>query len=140
MADAGELTEFVNSGKVTLTNVTDSLTFKQLYNVQIKLITDVIKRHLTNNALEKFFEPRDFVIEADIMLTTPEIITWVNWTTQTNNLPDSHSWRVSFTPDTGTAVSISGTFRLSQLFFIAPEEGDCNYHIRLESIDGTPGS
>lgn len=140
MADAGEKAELVDSGNVMLTNATNSLDFKQMYNVEVNIEADVTKRQLTNSVLEKLFDLRDFTIDADIRLTEPESILFIGYTDQTKNLPIAKSWTVTYTGDDTNATTQTGTFRLSSLKFITPEEGYAWYHIRLESVEGAVAS
>ena len=136
MADAGEQIEFVNSGNVSLVNATDSATFKQLYNLRVSITQNVVTKQTISNLLDKHFDLRDFVVEGDIMITEPEIATWIGYTVQTNNLPPAKSFQIIFTADNGNTSTVSGTFRIKDLFYEIPEEGDANYHVRLESVDG----
>lgn len=138
---AGEISEYVNSSNITLTNATNSLLFKNMFNVRVFITSAVTKRQLTNDSIEKHFDPRDFAVEADIFVTEPELATWISYTVQTNNLPDAKSFQVNF-PDgaaTPNSTVVSGTMRLST--FVASGQGndDALYHIRLESVDGAVG-
>ena len=136
MADAGELAEFVDSGNVTLTDNQSGDVFKQLYNVRAMIDIAVTKHQRTDDVMEKLFDLRDFAIEADIYLTEPELVTWVALTAQTNNRMPNHTFTVTFTGDNSSATTLSGDFYLTQLHFMASEEGYANYHIRLESDVG----
>jgi len=136
MVDAGELLEYVNAGNVSFTNVTDSQTYKQMYRVKADITQDVIKKQTISNTIDKQFELRDFAIEGDIWITDPEIAAWVLLTIQTNNLPPAKSFNIVFTADDGGTATITGTFRVKDLIYNVPEEGDSNYHVRLESVDG----
>ena len=136
MADAGELGEYVDSGQVSLTNVTDNLVFKQMFDTRVNIWADITKHQLTSDNIDKLFDLRDFTIEADIWLTEPELVTFVAYTDQTDHLPVAKSWKVTYTGDDGAATTLTGTFRLSRLKPISPEEGYVNYHIVLESVDG----
>lgn len=133
---AGELAEFVNSGKVSLVNATDTLTFKQMQNVRVFITQETVTNYTISNTVDKHFQPREFAIEGDIMITEPEIATWIGYTVQTNNLPPAKSFQVVFTADNGTSSTVSGTFRIKDLTYNVPTEGDTNYHVRLESVDG----
>jgi len=135
---AGEDVEMVDSGNITLTNTTDSLTFGKLRNAKLHITSDVIKRQKMNNTLDKHFELRDLYITAQLYVTEPEIATWIGWTAQTLNLPDAHSFGLAQTGDNGTTSTISGTYRLKDLTFSHDEEGYAVYDIRLESVDGSP--
>jgi len=140
MADAGELTEYVNAGKVTITNSTDALTFKQLSNIRVFIETAVTKRQRTDSVLEKLVDLRDFAIEGEIYLTSPELVTWVGYTSQTNNKLPEKLFIVSFTDESGNPTTLSSDFILTRLNFIAPEKGYVIYSIRLESVAGVVGS
>jgi len=136
MVDAGELAEYVNAGNVSFTNVTDSQTYKQMYRAKVFITQDIITNQTISNILDKHFQLRDFAIEGDIWLTDPEIGAWILLTIQTNNLPPSKSFNIVFTADDGGTATLTGTFRVKDLIYDAPEEGDSNYHVRLESVDG----
>ena len=133
---SGELLEYVNATNVSFTNVTDAQTYKQMYRVKVFITQDIIKKQTISNTIDKQFELRDFVIEGDIMITDPEIGVWILLTVQTNNLPPAKSFNIVFTADDGGTATITGTFRVKDLIYDVPEEGDSNYHVRLESVDG----
>lgn len=134
---AGELTEYVDSGGVSLSF--NSTTYKQLHNLKVYVTADTTRRINSDSSIEKFTDPRDMTLEADIWLTTPELATWVNFTDQTNNKPTAYTGVVTFTGDGGTpaAPTITGSFFLRDLTYIDPGMGYVNYHIVLESDDGT---
>ena len=137
MSAAGEESEFVNASRVRFTNATLGNFYKQIYNVSVFInAINTTLRQLSNDTLEKLYDLRDFAIEGDIMVTEPEITTWVGLTVQTNNNPTAQSYQVAFTDENGNTTTLSGTFRLTQLNHNRVEEGAANYHIRLESIDG----
>lgn len=140
MADAGELNEYVNAGKVTITNSTDALTFKQLSNIRISIDTAVTKRQRTDSVLEKLVDLRDFIIEGEIYLTEPELVTWVGYTAQTNNKLPEKLFLVTFTDEQGNPTTISSDFILTRLQYVAPEKGYVIYTIRLDSVGGVVGS
>lgn len=136
MSAAGERSEVINSSRVRLTNTTASEFYKQMYNTQLFINSDVTTHQLTNSTLENLFDLRQFAIEADIILTEPEIPTWVARTVQTNNNPPSENYDFDFTDKNSNTRTLSGSFQLSILNHIIPERGLGNYHIRLESTDG----
>lgn len=136
MSAAGERSEVVNSSRVRLTNNTASEFYKQMYNTVLFINSNVTIRQLSNDVLEKFFDLRDFALEADIIITEPEIPTWVTRTVQTSNNPPAESYSFDFTDKASNTTTLSGTFRLSQLNHNIPDRGLGNYHIRLESVDG----
>ena len=134
---AGVLSDYVDSGNVSLTNVSDGEeVFTQLRRVRVFTESDVSKSQLTDDTLEKHFDLRDYRIEGEIWLTNPEIGTWIGYTVQTNNLPPAKSWRVTWKADDGGTNTTTGTFRVSRLSFVSEEEGYSLYDFTLESIDG----
>jgi len=140
MTDAGERDEIINGGKWSIINSTDALTFKQMRNVRLYIDTGVVKRQRTDSVLEKHFDLRDFAVEAEIWLTEPELVTWVGYTTQSNNLPPKKLFLITGTDEQGNGATMSSDFYLTKLHFIAPEEGFSWYEIRLESEGGVAGS
>ncbi len=137
MADAGELAEYVGSGQISLTKTTGSLVFKQLHNIQAHIHTTVTRRQRTDSILEKLKDLRDFWIDADIWLTEPELVTWVGYTVQTNNNPVSDTFTITYTADNTSSTTLADAMFVTDLDFIDNGEGYANYHIRLESEDGT---
>lgn len=136
MADAGQRSEFAASGKVAFSNNTDSLDYVQLENISFDIETTFTKEQLSNNTLEKLTDLRDWNIEADITLTTPDIAPWVTLTVQTNNQLPSKEYYIVLTPESGSAVTISGSFYLAIFRTIDTGIGTSRHHIRLESVDG----
>lgn len=132
---AGEISEFVNSSNITLTNSSHSLLFKNMFNVRVFITADVTRRVLTDRTVEKRYEPRDYAIEADIFLTQPEIGTWVGYTSS-STLPDLDTWLVAFPDKAGNRTSLSTNLRLKDLIFSGRGNDDTIYHVRLESDTG----
>jgi hypothetical protein len=138
MSVAGELDETVNQGKVLLINTTDSEDYKQLHRMRVSITQQVIRNYTMSNTVDKHFQPRDFVVEGDIWVTEPEVATWIARTVHTNNLPDFKGFQIQMTADNGDVTNITGTFRIRDIIYDVPEEGDTNYHVVLESINGVP--
>lgn len=133
MVDAGEWAERVDTQDVSLINVTDSLTFKQLLNVFPDISASLTRHQLTDDTIENLWDLRVTFIEGDIVLTTPEITTWVAFTLQTNNKPPVKTWRLSYKPISGATVTVDISGQVSVFRLIDTGRGVALYHFRIEA-------
>ncbi len=137
MADAGEINEVVDTQKVTLTNTTDSQTYKQCISIAVDIDTDMTRRQRTDSVFENLWDLRHAAIEADLLLTTPELAGLVALTAQTNNVPPTKTWTIAMTSVSGATVSIAGSAQLKTLQTRDTGRGMVVQHIRLEFTSTT---
>jgi len=132
MADVGTQAQYVDAVKFKLTNITDSQTFIQLQNVRFGLIHGMEKKARTDGNIDKFYNSSDNFIEADIMLTRPQIATLVTLATITSgNLP-TKTWELNMVDIAGTTTTLQASAQLAQFYAIRPVVGLSMFHIRLE--------
>lgn len=130
-------TERVDTQNVSLTNTTDSETYLQLLNVMPSMTSQLTRRQRTDSIIENLWDLRVTAIEGDIILTTPEIATWVAYMLQANNVPPTKTWQLSYTPMTGAAKTLTITGQVSLLHLIDSGIGVATYHFRIESTTST---
>jgi len=136
MVNAGELAELINAEDVTLTNQTDSLTFGQLFNITWGSKTPTNEHVNTSGTRDTTDLPDLAFIEGDILITQPEITTFVGYRAKTAKALTAKNWDIGFTAFNTTTDTIRIVAKMVDLQFLGPEEGGAWFHIRLESETG----
>jgi hypothetical protein len=139
MADVGVPVDFIDTQDITITNQTDSLTYKQATNLRTFIKGDLTRRQRTDSVFENLWDLRHIAYEADIMVTQPEIAALVTLTVQTNNQLPIKSWAITMSDEGGTSTTITLNAQLAKLEFIDEGIGAMKYNIRLEGADTTLG-
>ena len=136
MADAGEKLETVNAQRFDLIQNTNSLTFKQTHGLQFRAERPVYKHTLTDGTIDIQAGTGGHVIEADILVTTPEISTLINYTDKSSNgtLP-SKEWKVMTTDRSGTIDTLKFTGKVISLQLIRRQLGAVWFHITIQTTD-----
>ncbi len=137
MADVGLPIDYIDTQDVTITNQTDSLTYKQATNVRFYIEAKLTRRQRTDDIFENLWDLVTPAIESDIMVTQPEIAALVTLTAQTNNEPPIKSWAVAMSDEGGTTTTLSGTAQLAKFVFVDEGIGAMKYNIRLEFTEST---
>ena len=133
MVNAGELAEVVNADKVDLTNASDSLTFGQLYNITWNSRTPTHKRTTTDHKLKRYAGLPDIAISGDILITKPEVTTFVGYHSFTNGTLTAKNWDLEIVAKDTTTDKVRISAIMTGLGFIAPEKGGSWFHITLEN-------
>ena len=138
MTNAGELLEVVNADTVNLTNATDSLTFGQLYNISWSSRYQMHKRTTTDKVGKMYPNIGVVTIEGDIIITMPEITTFVGYHTPLSSGDlVSKNWDLELTgQNTNTDTVRLGNAKMSGLSFIAGELGEANFHVTFTATTG----
>ena len=137
MTNAGELAEVVNADKVNLVNATDSLTFGQLYNISWSSRYQMHKRTTTDKVGKMYPNIGIVTIEGDILITTPEITTFVGYHSLTSGDLPSKNWDLEITGKNTTLDKVRlGNAKMSGLSMIAGEVGEANFHVVFTSTTG----
>ena len=95
MADAGVQANFVDTQQITLTNITDSLTYIQITDFETNIDSNVIKHHLTDDTVDNVFDLYDNYIQGNMWATTPQWAALVTLTVDVDGVRPSKSWQVS---------------------------------------------
>ena len=134
---AGIPADYIDTQDVTITNQTDAISYDQATNVRFYIEAKLTRRQRTDSIFENLWDLVTPAIEADIMVTQPEIAALVALTAQSNNEPPSKNWEVGMSDEGGTTTTLSGTAQLATLRFIDEGIGAMKYLIRLEFTEST---
>jgi len=115
MVDTGSPDNFVDTQDVSLTNVTDSLTYAQLTDVIPEISSDVTKHHLTDDTIDNVFSLRLNSIQGNMVLTTPQLAALIVLTVDVSGVRPKRIWAVSFTDASGSSITISFVAQLKDL-------------------------
>jgi len=139
MGEVGLPVDYIDTQDVTITNSTDSLTYKQATNVRAYIKADLTRRQRTDSVFENLWDLRYSAYEVDVMVTQPEIAALVALTLQTNNQLPIKSWAIAMKDEGGTTTTITGNAQLATFEFIDVGIGAMKYNMRLEFADTTIG-
>ena len=133
MVNAGELAELTNADQVNLTNATDVLTFGQLFNITWNSKSPTHKRTTTDHKLKRYAGLPDIAIAGDILITQPEVTTFVGYHTFTGGTLPAKNWDLEMTAKDTTTDKVRISAIMTGLGFIAPEKGGSWFHVTLEN-------
>jgi len=136
MANAGELAEVVNAELVELTNQTDSEDYGQLYNVRWSSTFPTHKRVSIDKTEHHYTGLPSITIAADILITKPEVTTFVGYNQLSGGDLPTKNWDLKVTAFDTTTDTIRIVGKMTGLDFIGPEEGDSWFHITITSDTG----
>ena len=140
MSAVGTRQKLVNAQKMTLTNVTDNQSYTQLSNLVYDITRSTKFKSLQNATMERLFGVANNSLEFDILLTVPQVATFIDLTriisNVNRNLPVK-SWRITGTSKDGTTFTITFSGSVVALRTIRPNAGAGEHHIRIESTDIT---
>lgn len=129
MADVGLTSDFVDTQDVSLTNVTDNLTYKKLTDVILDMNKNLEKNQLTDNTVDNLYSLFMNGIEGNIRLTTLELDAW----TALFISSETKVWQVSYTDADNDTKSISFNAEVKTFRLIDFGLGWVNQFFRLES-------
>lgn len=109
--------------------------YQQLYNLAVTVTRPSRKKACTDGRIQKLEGLGEHRIEGDLLLTVPEIVTFLGYTALVNRALPINVWTLQFTARDTTTDSISISAKLTTLQFIRPEAGATLYHIILETVD-----
>ena len=135
MVKAGEEAELVNAQRYTLTNSSDSLTYDQMYGLKFIATRPVRKRVRTDGVIFTLEGAGDHIIEADILVTTPEITTLIALTKLTSGSLPEKNWDVQTTDRTGTVDTLRFKGKVIALQLVRQQFGATWFHISIQTTD-----
>lgn len=136
MVNAGEVAETINADLVELTNATNSLDYGQLFNIRWSSRHPTHKRVSIDKTEKTYTGLAAITIEADILITQPDITTFVSNNTLSGGDLPLKNWDLKVTAKDTTTDSIRIAGKMTGLDFLGPEEGDSWFHIILTSETG----
>jgi len=133
MADTGSPSNFVDTQDVSLTNVTDALTYLQLTDVIPEISSTVTKHQLTDDTIDNVFSLRLNSIQGNMVLTTPQLAALVVLTVDVSGVRPSRVWSVVFTDRSGSSTSLVFSAQLKDLRLIDDGSDAVRMFFRLEA-------
>lgn len=115
MGNVGVPANYVDTQDVSLTNVTDSLTYLQLTDVIPDITSTVTKHQLTDDTIDNVFSLRLMSIQGNMVLTTPQLAALVVLTVDVAGVRPSKVWSVAFTDSSGLSITMSFQAQLKEL-------------------------
>lgn len=124
--------DFVDTQNILLRNLTDGVTYTQATEIKANFEADLTRRQLTNNEFENLWDLLHGTYEAEIMVTTGQVVALIALMQQTNNQPPTKTWRITMVSDIGSTTTIEGSAQLGKLRFVDEGIGSMKYAIRLD--------
>lgn len=133
MVDTGSSSNFVDTQDVSLTNVTDALTYLQLTDVIPDITSTVTKHQLTDDSIDNVFSLRLNSIQGNMVLTTPQLAALVTLTVDVAGVRPAKIWTVAFTDSSGLSTSLVFSAQLKDLRPIDDGSDAVRMFFRLEA-------
>lgn len=128
MTDVGSQANFVDTQDVSLTNLTDNLTYTQLTDVQLILTKMVNKHQLTDDTIDNMFSLRMVSMRANIVLTNPEIATLL--TLYSSSV--SKIWIIEYIDFSNTSIKLTVNGQIKDFHIIDSGDSAIRAFIHLE--------
>jgi len=135
MSDVGVPANFVDTQDVSLTNVTNSLTYLQLTNVLFDIDSNVEKNQLTDDTIENVYSLRMNSIQGEMLVTTPQWAALVVLTVDVAGVRPGRLWEVSWTDASGTNVTTTFFGQIKTLRPIDSGIGFVSLFFRIEATE-----
>ncbi len=129
---SGVQEEFIDTQDVSLTNVSDGITYTQLENVRISIRHSPSMHQLTDDTVDKNFSLADAIIEGDIIATSQELGLLKTLSTMINAQLPIRSWQVVFFDQSGTVTGYVGDGFLAVFEPIDSGESSVTWHFVLQ--------
>ncbi len=107
MADVGLPANYVDTQDVNLTNVSDSLTYRQLLGIRLEITRTVTKRYLTDDRIENLTSMRQISMTGDMILTQPEVAALIVLTGTGAAAPVSKLWKIDYVDASNNNVNMT---------------------------------
>lgn len=135
MSDVGVPANFVDTQDVSLTNVTNSLTYLQLTNVLFDIDSNIEKNQLTDDTIENVYSLRMNSIQGEMIVTTPQWAALVVLTVDSAGVRPGRLWEVSWTDASGTNVTTTFFGQIKTLRPIDSGIGFVSLFFRIEATE-----
>jgi len=132
MGNVGLLENFVDTQDSVLTNVSDSLTYIQLFNLTIDIDSNVTKHQLTDDTIDNVFSLSLNSIQGTMKVTTPEWAALVILTVEVNGIRPKKEWKLVQTNYSGVSITTTFNAQLKTLRIIDSGIGALDLFFRLE--------
>ena len=132
MVDAGLQANFVDTQQITLTNITDSLTYIQITDFETNIDSNVIKHHLTDDIVDNVFGLYGNYIQGNMWATTPQWAALVTLTKDVSGIRPVKVWQVLETDQSTNPITTSINGQLKTLRKIDTGIGAVKLFFRIE--------
>ncbi len=132
MVDAGVEANYVDTQDVNLTNLTDSLTYKQVTNVKLLISRTLTKHFLTDDKIDNLGSMRHISMEGEMILTNPQVAALIALTGTGAAAPVSKVWEINYVDRSNTSESIAINGQLFDFNIIDSGISVVTAHFRLE--------
>ena len=132
MVDVGVQANFVDTQQITLTNLTDSLTYIQITDFETNIDSNVTKHHLTDDTVDNVFDLYDNYIQGNMWATNPQWAALVTLTVDVAGVRPSKIWQVSETDQSSSNVTTSIVGQIKTLKKIDTGIGAVKLFFRIE--------
>ncbi len=133
MSAVGSPANFVDTQDVSLTNVTDSLSYTQLTNVSFDIDSNVEKNQLTDDTIDNVYSLRMNSIEGNMLVTNPEWAALVTLTVDVAGVRPGRLWEVSWNDASNTNVTTTFFGQIKTLRPVDSGLGWVTLFIRIEA-------
>ena len=124
---------FVDTQDVSLENLSDSLIYTQLTDVNFTVDSNIEKNQLTDDTIDNVFSLRMISIEGNMVVTNPEWAALLDLTIDFEGIRPVKIWKVNWTDATGTTVSTAFNGQLQTLTPIDSGLGSVTLFFKIQS-------
>ena len=132
MVDAGVQANFIDTQDSILTNVTDSLTYKQITDITLDIDSNVTKHQLTDDTIDNVFSLYMNSLQGNMWVTNPEWPALLALTVDIDGVRPSKAWTLTWTDQSNTVVTTAFNAQMKALRPIDRGIGAVQLFFRLE--------
>ena len=132
MVDVGTQSNFVDTQDVTLINLTDALTYKQLTDVVQDIDSNLTKHHLTDDTVDNVFDLYANFIQGNMWVTTGEWADLVALTADVNGIRPIKIWTLQWVDQSNNSLATSINGQIKTLRPIDSGIGAVQLFFRIE--------
>jgi len=137
MSSTGTFSKYVNSQRLTLTNLSDNKKFDQILNLAFDIARSSHFKSLMDGNMQRLFGVANNALEFDIILTVPEVTYFVALTQIVDAVLDRNlpvkAWRITGTSIDNSIFNIDFIGSVVTLKTTRPNLGAGEHHIRIET-------
>jgi len=135
MVNVGVIDNFVDTQNSILTNMSDSLTYLQLFNLTVDIDSNVTKHQLTDDTIDNVFSLSLNSIQGTMKVTTPEWPALVTLTREVNGVRPIKEWRLEFTNYSNNTTTTTFNAQMKTLNIVDSGIGAIDVSFRLEATE-----
>lgn len=133
MVDVGSQDNFVDTQDSVLTNVTDSLTYRQLTDLVPDIDSNVTKHQLTDDTIDNVFSLYMNSLQGNMWVTNPEWAALLALTVEVNGVRPLKGWNLEWTDQSNIVVTTAFNAQMKTLRPVDRGIGAVQLFFRLEA-------